>query len=344
VKLFGRYLVDEDVITEVDLLKGLIEQVKKMPTVAEVVYETKVFSHSTLLDIIEHQSRHKSPFLDSAKALGVLTPECEIIISTSILESRIPLGQILVKNGSMTLSELTTNLDNFMVDHEEEIAAETKASSAEAPTDEAKPAETKKNITQIEPPLAPEIEPEKEPEPEIQTIAGPIEYSDTSTQLRESDLDFEMAKIDPTLIESYSDLLDESKRNSLDELFSKLSSDINEFQQTAIKVNLEISDLKAGSRFINAKLTEYLFSLQEYLLISICTGPGVFSVDDIDDVKNLLASCLEETWNLRVNLVSLNSESSYWETPNSRNRMLALEDRFKEKIASYSGVPFKKAG
>ena len=112
------------------LAKALIEQIKSMPSIAEVVFENKLINVSDILNIFKQQNKNKCSFVDSAKALNVWSDQIVEDIEEKIAAKRTPLGQILVKMGAVSLEQVTHALDDFLADADESEDNDTDSNSS----------------------------------------------------------------------------------------------------------------------------------------------------------------------------------------------------------------------
>lgn len=114
MKLFGEYLVEKKLITDSILVSALIEQMKSLPTTAEIVLEKKLISVEQVLKIFRDQFVRKCSFVDSAKALNAWSSEISIAVEDHLATVRVPLGQVLIQMGSVSLEQVTHALDDFL--------------------------------------------------------------------------------------------------------------------------------------------------------------------------------------------------------------------------------------
>lgn len=112
--LFGKYLVDCGLVSEVEMAVALIELMKKSPLPAEVLMRERIISARELLDVMDHQANNNTGFIDSAKALGLWSSEVEILFTEAALEESPTLIEILVTRGFASVEKLVEVLDKYL--------------------------------------------------------------------------------------------------------------------------------------------------------------------------------------------------------------------------------------
>jgi len=125
MKLFGEYLVEKKIINEETLAQALVTQIKGLPSIAEIVFENKLLKVRQFLDIIRQQNHRQCGFVEAASDLKLWQPDLSKEIDRRIQTLRIPLGEVLVKMGTVTMEQITRALDEFFGDgvHLKEDAA-----------------------------------------------------------------------------------------------------------------------------------------------------------------------------------------------------------------------------
>lgn len=113
MKLFGEYLVEHNIISEEVLVEALISQIKQLPSVTEIVFEQKLLDVKDLLSVFRQQSHKHCGFIEAAMDLGYWKPEISAEVDKQAAERRIPLGELLVKQGTVKMEQITKALDEF---------------------------------------------------------------------------------------------------------------------------------------------------------------------------------------------------------------------------------------
>ena len=99
MKLFGRFLLDENLISASDLADAMIEQIKTMPNNIVILYEKKMINSKQILDIISLQNNESLDLRSACIQLGIWQHEFTNMIQEEVLKQRIPLSQILINKG-----------------------------------------------------------------------------------------------------------------------------------------------------------------------------------------------------------------------------------------------------
>lgn len=113
-KLYGEFLIEKKLATDEQVLDALLEQLRSVPSTAEIIYELNLLKKSDLLRILTHQQHTGSDFHSSAKSLGLWNKQISQSVMTRLQELRRPLGEILVGRGHLTLAGLTAALDGYI--------------------------------------------------------------------------------------------------------------------------------------------------------------------------------------------------------------------------------------
>lgn len=113
-RLFGEFLVQQNLVSTAQVLEALMTQIREMPTYAEVCYEKGLISDDILLRILASQQRHGQDFRSAAEDAGVWNEGVADRISKFLRAKHRPIGQILVDLGYMTLETLTTALADYV--------------------------------------------------------------------------------------------------------------------------------------------------------------------------------------------------------------------------------------
>jgi len=121
MKPFGKYLVEFGQIDNDKLLQGLVQQVKSTPSIAEVVFELNLLSIDQQLAILEEQTASNEGYVTCANKLGHWTDELATKVESAAFERKISLMDIILANGWATSKDLTSKLDEYLVEHEDDI-------------------------------------------------------------------------------------------------------------------------------------------------------------------------------------------------------------------------------
>lgn len=112
-KLFGEFLVETGRVKEEILLEALIDQMRNMPSVVEMVYERRLLTPSELLRALTHQTKFQVDFKRACRDLKLWSPALEAAIKKELDAKRVPIGQILVKKG-LDFESMTKAFDEYL--------------------------------------------------------------------------------------------------------------------------------------------------------------------------------------------------------------------------------------
>ncbi|MBF0315350.1 MAG: response regulator [Oligoflexia bacterium] len=112
-KLFGEYLIEKKIVSAEQLLAALIEQIHSMPTLVDIVNQKKLLSANELLSVIRVQMEQRVEFRSACETLGLWNPILEESIQKELDCHRRPIGELLVKRGSLCLETLISAMDDY---------------------------------------------------------------------------------------------------------------------------------------------------------------------------------------------------------------------------------------
>jgi HPt (histidine-containing phosphotransfer) domain-containing protein len=101
------------------LVQALVEQSKTLPSVCEIVLKKNLLNSDQLLTIFRHQVNNKFSFIQAAKELDLWNDQIDTQVTDHLDAIRIPLGEILVKIGPLTLNQLVLAFDEFLPEREQ---------------------------------------------------------------------------------------------------------------------------------------------------------------------------------------------------------------------------------
>jgi len=121
MKPFGKYLVESGQIDSNQLLLGLMEQIKSTPSTAEAVMELNLLSTDQQIAILEEQVVSQTDYVTSASKLGFWSEEMKNRVEDLIFERKTSLMDIIIANEWATTKDLTSKLDEYLVEFEGDI-------------------------------------------------------------------------------------------------------------------------------------------------------------------------------------------------------------------------------
>ena len=220
-KLFGEYLVERNLATVEQLLDALIEQLRSVPSTAEVIYELNLMKKVDLLSIFAHQQYTGSDFRSSAQSLGLWGNQLAEKVTAHLQNLRRPLGEILVGRGHISLDSLTAALDSY-VEWCSSLGKNLKPTSA---------------------------------------VPKPVQLpqiSDKSTSAISQAISGEES-LDPILVKEFVDVYESQIRPSIQELIKAMGSTAGTKSQLREYLNGALSEfigLRAAAQFLGAKRCE----------------------------------------------------------------------------------------
>src|SRR3989338_6831386 len=102
VKLFGEYLIEKGIIDEGTLVDALVEQIRSLPSTAEVVWTQKLLKPADVLNVFKCETQNGASFVDAARSLDCWNDALDASVKAHLKKVRVPLGQILVSRGALS--------------------------------------------------------------------------------------------------------------------------------------------------------------------------------------------------------------------------------------------------
>ena len=150
--IFSECLIERDFVPVEQVLAALMEQLRSIPSTAEAIYELNLIAPLDFIKILSHQQIHAADFRGSAAALGLWSDSIAKELDTYLQKMRRPIGEILVKNGHLTIEKLTSCLDSYIESYQSLVVApnqgQASASTAQGcePLSESPPAPVPANV------------------------------------------------------------------------------------------------------------------------------------------------------------------------------------------------------
>ncbi len=115
MKLFGEFLIDEGMITKKDFVDAMIIQAEALPSLPLAVHELKIFDIDTQLAIFTYQATHFKEYRAACVEMGIWDEATmEHPLGRFFLSRLTPLGEILVEQGRMTITQLSRALEKYI--------------------------------------------------------------------------------------------------------------------------------------------------------------------------------------------------------------------------------------
>ncbi len=111
---FYEYLISTNVVSAETFINAFIHQAIDNPTLADIIRQNKLLNTDDFIRVFEHQQITKTSFEQSCKVLNLWTPEFSDKLE-SIVSKQVPsIFKYLIKDGSLTFSDLTNMLDEYI--------------------------------------------------------------------------------------------------------------------------------------------------------------------------------------------------------------------------------------
>lgn len=157
MKLFGKFLIEKNAITKEDLVRALLIQLQRSPSIPEIVFTEKLLSTDHIFEIFQIQSSQKLGFIEAARELGCWSVNLQESVEKILNAKRPPIGEILIQLGATDIATISKCLDEFL-------------GSIEVSEVKEKPVETHEGIDELKEMLA-EIQNELSVETTIESAA-----------------------------------------------------------------------------------------------------------------------------------------------------------------------------
>jgi len=122
--LFSEYLIEKNILNSNQVLEILIEQLQKIPSTAELVYECNLLPKNDLLKILMHQQNAGSDFQTSANALGLWNSDLANNILEILKSRNNPISELIVNKGYLSTDALSNAILSFTENQSEVLASE----------------------------------------------------------------------------------------------------------------------------------------------------------------------------------------------------------------------------
>lgn len=113
-KFFGRFLVERGLISELELVLALIEQLKSVPPIPEILLQEELMTAPEISRVFDYQARKGCDFLTAAVALKFWNDDCSRLVNDFTTKKKTLLGEILISRGLIKFEVLVDVLDDFI--------------------------------------------------------------------------------------------------------------------------------------------------------------------------------------------------------------------------------------
>jgi hypothetical protein len=113
-KLFGEFLVENNLATTEQVLEAVITQLRSVKSTAELIFDHALLSPTDQLKILSHQQYSGMDFRSSASTLALWNSELATKVADLVRLKRRPLGEVLVELGFLSDQSLTQALEAYV--------------------------------------------------------------------------------------------------------------------------------------------------------------------------------------------------------------------------------------
>lgn len=321
MKFFGQYLVEKSLLSEETLVDALIEQLRSMPSLAEVVYDLKVFSTKQFLNVLALQAQTGMEFKKTAESIGLWTKEVDEKVTRALGDRRIPLGQILVRTGKIGFEDITKALDEYLSSMESSVSTSEPAAVISMPVAATVQAEPETLASQAEVVVSLDQQVTS-----VVNTAGASVFTPTFSQ------------IDPASLQNYTALMDSARQSALSALLEVIGSgnkgeDGFGREESLVLLWQGLHEVRGLARFIQASVSENLVAAMEDIAEFAMQNPDLVKEERASELVALVQTGLKTVWDIREFLSSQSSEEAYWQVSKNAylDQMTKLEN-FKGKL------------
>lgn len=124
MKLFGEFLVDQGLVSEEDVVGALMEQISSVPCIAELTFSLKLIAPKDIFKILKYQVEHQAEFRQACIEMKLWNDNIQSQIDEKLKQVRMPIGQVLLKQGKVDISALTKALDSYIMEVGNDVEAD----------------------------------------------------------------------------------------------------------------------------------------------------------------------------------------------------------------------------
>ena len=112
--MFGKYLVDQGLLREADLIDALDRQATQRVTIGRLAYQLGLMTLDQVVKVLDAQKKNPRRFVALAVELGFLTAEQLETLVESQRDARVPLGQIIASLGFVPPEKIAEALERYL--------------------------------------------------------------------------------------------------------------------------------------------------------------------------------------------------------------------------------------
>ncbi len=302
--LFGEYLVQKGLLNAPTVLGLLIDQIKSQPSVAQVIFDNSLLTEPQQLEALRVQSRTGWDYQQACVDLKFWNEEMASTIVQKSIQSRPPLGQLIVSKGLMSFGDLTRVLDEFVGQCD-----------SDGDTAVAKP-KTPPTVTAIHLD-APKASPSK-----VDILASSNAFADG--------FEPKLQSIDRTLLEEFFETIPEKLPSDVAIVSSSWAQKMHDGETDLVvddllKYTSDLDSMQAAARFVRAELLERL-SLQAMTSLRAILANEEWLVANIENVTGIINRTYDMITTIRGILREERSEKSIWNSPEFKNAFFEINN------------------
>lgn len=326
---FGDFLVRKQLINKEDLIEALSEQLSSTPPLLKILHESGDFSPSDLIELVKEQ-------VQSGLEIKTLILKKNIVSQDKLKDylgkqnnSRMPLGQILIEMGKLSVDECQAALEEFIAEDKGLHIVDGEIDLDSISIDE---------LTQDLESEASNAMALDESEDDKKEFAAYLEKEPETTEVELPEFVFE--ELETMVLPEYLEVFDEAKKDELDQSVLSWAKMVKAEDADGLKEALrifyrELHTMKGTVRFLKGVVSEFTIHTAEDLLADLIVCAA--KVDDklVADLEDFYLNMIDLTWALRNFISDNNSEEGLYSDVSFNQNLqgfLGKSKIYKEKV------------
>ena len=144
---FPRFLIDQGIVSENDVLDALVTSLTSQPSLSSIVHDHKLIPVSDQICALEYQAKHNTTYRQSLVALGLWSDGLEKSLQQHISKLSIPFSAVLVQKKRLDFPAILRAFDEFVATPRTEGSTDNSLTlNAASPSDSAKSQTNRQSI------------------------------------------------------------------------------------------------------------------------------------------------------------------------------------------------------
>lgn len=270
---FGEFLLKQKLIDESRLAEALVEQICMTPVPCKVLFEAGKISAGDMIRIFSVQFEKGLTFRQACQELSIWNDEMDAILLSETKKSRPPLGNIILRQGSVSLDTLTSALDEYL-SREDLEPIEDKSTSATTSESSVQISSEAKDFGKIE--------------DSSQEVAVDSKGPDEEGFLVEAS---DFPDLDETVLEEFLKVADDVVLTGLDSTIDFIDLNLKEadaevFTATLKSIFDDVHKMRGVACLLQAKLTESACVGFEKRLAPLRSDEASITEDSLNEFKS----------------------------------------------------------